>query len=131
MDVLYLTADQILSLHDEALKFGGAGGIFSEQALFAALMQPQQSAFGEDAYPTIPDKAAAYGYFLTANHPFVDGNKRTALAATLVFLDVNGYEFTASPDECEEMFVDTAGGHVEQAAFFAWVAAHAEPRKER
>jgi len=51
VDVLYLTADQILSLHDEALKFGGARGVFSEQALFAALMQPQQSAFGEDAYP--------------------------------------------------------------------------------
>src|SRR5690349_24952441 len=91
---VYLTVDQIKELHRDAIaEFGGLDGLRSEQLLFSALAQVQQSAFGEDAYPGIPLKAAAYGYFLSQNHPFIDGNKRVGLAAMLTFLDLNGYEF--------------------------------------
>jgi hypothetical protein len=61
---VYLTVDQVKELHRDAIEqFGGLDGVRAEQQLYSALAQVQQSAFGEDAYPTIPEKAAAYGYF--------------------------------------------------------------------
>lgn len=72
MGTIFLAVDLVRWYHDEALGFGGAVGLRSEQLLASAVFQPQQSAFGEDAYPTIAEKAAAYGYFIVENHPFVD-----------------------------------------------------------
>lgn len=69
--VVYLTIDQVLEYHNEALQFGGAPGLRSEQLLASAVFQAQQSAFGEDAYPSLAEKAAAYCFFLVENHPFV------------------------------------------------------------
>lgn len=80
----------MLDLHAEALALGGSEGLRSVHLLNSSVGQAEQTAFGEDAYPTIPDKAAAYAFFLAKNHPFVDGNKRTAEAAMLVFLELNG-----------------------------------------
>ncbi len=123
---VYLTVDQIKELHRDAIaEFGGLDGLRSEQLLFSALAQVQQSAFGEDAYPGIPLKAAVYGYFLSQNHPFIDGNKRVGLAAMLTFLDLNGYEFDDTEDERARMFEDISSGGVEQTAFFEWVQDHA------
>jgi death on curing protein len=63
--VRYLTVDQVIEFHGEALReFGGLDGIRSQSQVSAAVLMPQQSAFGEDAYPTIPEKAAAYGFFI-------------------------------------------------------------------
>jgi death-on-curing protein len=80
-DTIFLTIDQVIELHAMALSYGNGGtdGVRSHQQLSAAVMQPQQSAFGEEAYPTIPEKAAAYGYFIAEDQAFIDGNKRTAL----------------------------------------------------
>jgi hypothetical protein len=65
--VRYLTVDQVIEFHAEALReFGGLDGIRSPHQVAAAVLMPQQSAFGEDAYPTIPEKAAAYGFFIAA-----------------------------------------------------------------
>jgi death-on-curing protein len=80
--VKYLTIDHVIEFHEEALReFGGLSGIRSPHALASAVMQPQQSAFGQDAYPTIPGKAAAYGFFIAEAQAFADGNKRTAAIA--------------------------------------------------
>jgi death-on-curing protein len=127
--VEYLTIDQVVALHAEALTLGGVEGLRSEQLLASAVFQPQQSAFGEDAYPTIPEKAAAYGYFLTENHPFIDGNKRTAAFALLVFLDANGYELVEENAVIEQMFVDLAAKVIGQSEFFGWVCNHVRPRQ--
>jgi death-on-curing protein len=125
---VYLTVDQIKELHRDAIaEFGGLDGLRSEQLLFSALTQVQQSAFGEDAYPGIPLKAAAYGYFLSQNHPFIDGNKRLGLATMLTFLDLNGYEFDDTEEERARMFEDISSGRVEQTEFFEWVQNHAYP----
>ena len=122
MDIKYLTVDHVRDLHDDAIAtFGGASGLRSAQLLASAVLQPQQSAFGEDAYGTIAEKAAAYAFFLTQGHAFVDGNKRTGALALLVFLDVNGYEFRQTDDEMAQMFEDLASGVVEQGEFFGWV----------
>ena len=90
MPVEYLTVEQIIELHDRAIReFGGLPGLRSRELLESAVFAPRHSAFGDDAYPTVPDKAAAYAVSLSENHPFLNGNKRTAAAAMLVLLDVN------------------------------------------
>ncbi len=129
METKYLTADQVVGLHDEAIaQFGGAPGVRSGHLLASAVYQPMQSAFGEDAYSTIAEKAAAYGYCLAESQPFVDGNKRTAAATMLVFLDINGYDFHQSDDEIAAMFEDLARHAVDQGEFFGWIANHAHVR---
>jgi death-on-curing protein len=92
MEIIFLSVDLVLWYDELVLSVGGASGIRSEQQLASAVFQPQQSAFGEDAYPSVAEKAAAYGFFLTANHPFVDGNKRTGAMSLLAFLELNEYE---------------------------------------
>jgi death-on-curing protein len=127
MDIIYLTVDQVLALHEDVLTLGGAEGLRSAHLLASATMQAQQSAFGEDAYETLAEKAAAYGFFITQNHAFVDGNKRTAALAMMVFLDLNGYELVEDEESIAQMFEDVASGVVEQSEFFGWVTNHAKP----
>jgi death-on-curing protein len=103
-------------------------GLRSMHLLASAVLQVQQSAYGEDAYPTMAEKAAAYGYFISQNHPFVDGNKRTAALAMMVFRDVNGYELVEDEDAIAQVFQDVA--HViDQGEFFGWVVSHAKPAR--
>jgi len=131
--VKYLTIDHVIGFHEEALQmYGGLDGIRSEHELAAAVMQPQQSAFGEDAYSTIPEKAAAYGYFIAQAQAFVEGNKRTGAVAMETFLLLNYYEFHQDDDDIAQMFEDIGkvvdGKHVvDQAGFFGWVCNHAKP----
>lgn len=129
MDVVYLTVDGVIALHEIALQFGGGlDGIRSQQVLASAVAQPQQSAFGEDAYPTIAEKAAAYGFFLAENQPFVDGNKRTALLAMETFLEANGYEFLQDNDAVAQVIEDLGKEVIDQSEFFGWVVNHARKR---
>jgi death-on-curing protein len=106
--VVYLTVDAVIALHTIALEVaGGIDGIRSQQQLASAVAQPQQSAFGEDLYRTVPDKAAAYGYFIAEGQPFLDGNKRTALLALETFLEANGYDSwqtTTSSRSCSKIW---------------------------
>lgn len=125
--VQYLTIDHVIGFHDEALQmYGGLDGIRSKHALASAVMQPQQSAFGEDAYSTIPEKAAAYGFFIAEAQAFVDGNKRTAAIAMEAFLLLNYYEFYQDDDEIAQMFEGIGSRAVAQSEFFGWVCNHAQ-----
>jgi death on curing protein len=126
--IIHLSADQVLDLHTEALTFGGRPGLRSVHLLHSAIGQVEQAVFGEDAYPTVQEKAAAYAYFLARNHPFVDGNKRTAAAAMLVFLELNGFDFLEEQDPLAEMFERLAANDVDQDAFFGWVRERTRPR---
>jgi len=126
--VRYLTIDQVIELHDRVLsEHGGAAGIRSHHGLAYAVAAPQQTAFGEDAYPTLADRAAALGFFITMNHPFLDGNKRTGLAALETFLELNGFFLASDDDVVVDVFERLAGGEMEAAVFFTWVAAHVAP----
>lgn len=78
--------------------------------LEAALARPAATVFGSDAYPTIHAKAAALLHSLAANHALVDGNKRLALLATYVFLDLNGYELSTSQDAAYDLVISVADG---------------------
>jgi death-on-curing protein len=81
---------------------------------------------GADLYPTPVEKAAALGHSLIANHPFVDGNKRTGHAAMEVFLMVNGFEIQASVDEQEQVILQVAAGAMKREEFTEWLRAHAK-----
>lgn len=109
----YLTEEQVTRLHDRALqKYGGAAGIRDAGALASALAQPSQEAFGAEFYPTLNEKAAAYLVFLARNHPFSDGNKRTAYLAAATFLLMNGVKLRGSDDAVFELVLQTARGEL-------------------
>ena len=94
----YIRVDDILTIHaDQIERYGGAEGIRDPGLLEAALFRPQTG-----YYPTLIDEAAALWESLSQNHPFVDGNKRTAFAATYVFLAINGLDIIATDDEAQD-----------------------------
>lgn len=108
---VYLTPEQVTALHDRALaRHGGKFGIRDPGALASALAQPAMEAFGVELYPSLVEKAAALLFFLHRNHTFVDGNKRTAYAATAVFLLVNGTKLNGPDDAVFTLVLDTAQG---------------------
>jgi len=91
----YPTLEQVLDLHTEAVaRFGGRADIHDFTLLHSALERPKATFGGEDLYPEIHAKAAALISSLVLNHPFDDGNKRTALLTTALFFHLNGYELT-------------------------------------
>jgi len=86
----YLTIEQVIELHDEMLKrYGGLPGIRDKNLLCSAMDVPKTAMFGQEVYPFVYEKAAAYLYHIVCNHPFNDANKRTGYVVTLVFLDIN------------------------------------------
>lgn len=96
----FLTLEDVLELHDMQIEsYGGARGIRSQDILEFAIMTPQASFGGEYVHKGIFELAAAYAFHIAENQPFVDGNKRTALASALVFLDWHQIEINDSGDE--------------------------------
>lgn len=94
----YLTIADVLAMHEDQIKrYGGAEGVRDPGQLEAALFRPQTG-----YYPDVIAEAAALWESLSQNHPFVDGNKRTAFAATYTFLAINGFEITADAESLWE-----------------------------
>jgi death-on-curing protein len=109
--VIYLRLDDIIEMN---AILAGPDGIGDIGLIESACGRPQASAFGEDAYPTIWEKSAALMQSLACNHGFVDGNKRTALMATVVFLGVNGHALDPKVDQgaVEELVMAVATGRL-------------------
>lgn len=121
----YLTLNEVLEVHRQVMaQSGGAEGLMYLPALESALAQPQMTFDSADLYPTLVDKAAALGYTLIKNHPFLDGNKRTGHAAMEVFLVLNGYEIRAFVDEQERVILQVAASEIEREEFTAWLRTH-------
>ena len=103
----------VLEIHADIIKsFGGATGLRDEGLLESALAQPQATFFGEFLHPTISDQAAAYLYHIAKNHPFMDGNKRTAFATMIAFLSMNGYDLNLSSEEAYTLVMRIAQGEM-------------------
>jgi death-on-curing protein len=127
----YLTLNELLQLHRRIVEqSGGSAGIRSVEALESALAQPRMTFSGQDLYPTIVEKAAALGFSVIKNHPFVDGNKRTGHAAMEVFLFLNGYEIDASVDEQEHVILQLAAGELGRNTFTEWLRVHVVERPD-
>lgn len=116
---------EVLELHARiAEQSGGATGVRDQNALESSLAQPHQTFDGEELYPSVPEKAAALGFFLVRNHPFVDGNKRIGHAVLEVTLVLNGFELAAAVDEQEQIMLSLAAGAMSREDFTAWVTRH-------
>ena len=107
----------VLTLHDRLLAFhGGAEGVRDERLLQSALARAKQlAAYGEGA--DIVDMATAYTAGIVKNHPFVDGNKRTGFVTGVLFLELNGFRFTATESAAAESVVALAAGNLDEAGY--------------
>jgi death-on-curing protein len=124
----YVTLGEVVILHRAILESsGGASGIRDLAALESALAQPRATFAGGDLHSSVHAKAAALGFSLALNHPFVDGNKRVAHAAMEVFLILNGYEIVARVDEQERLMLDLAGGKITREQLADWLEHHLKP----
>jgi death on curing protein len=127
--IRYLTLEEVLELHRLLLEqTGGLGGVRDLGGLDSALAQPQMTFDGQDLYPGLAEKAAALGFSLVCNHPFVDGNKRVGHAATETFLVLNGWELVAVVDEQEQVMLRLAAGTLSREEFTAWVRSRLRQR---
>jgi death-on-curing protein len=117
VDLFFLTLDEVLSLHEEQLRlFGGSSGI-RQLDLLQSAMGNVEATFGEIfLHETIFEMAAAYLYGICRNHPFVDGNKRTATAAALTFLRMNDIRVHATEDDFYDLVIGVAEARVSKAA---------------
>ena len=114
-DCFHLTIEIVREIHDEAVKiFGGLHGIRDEALLASAVFAPQSSFGGKSPYVDLIEVAAAYLFYLGRNHPFLDGNKRTAMAAAVVFLRLNGFDPAADSDDWERLVLDVASGKIDR-----------------
>jgi death on curing protein len=112
-NIVYLTADEILTIHYTIMEVYGAGeqaGIFFQDRFEAAVERPKAHFFGQEVHQTLWEKAGAFVQSLIQEHPFHNGNNRTALTCLIVFLEANGYEFTMSNKDAEDFMVEITIG---------------------
>jgi death-on-curing protein len=121
----YLTVEDIIEINEEIL--GGAPALRDLGMLESAVMRPQASAFGEDAYPTLMEKAGALMHSLVLNHPFVDGNKRTATIALVDFLEINGFRVIWQRIEALEFITEIAQSKHNVAEIATWLNTNTKP----
>lgn len=123
----WLPKDLILAVHDRQLvEHGGARGVRDEGLLGSALARPQNLfAHGESDAAAL---AGAYAFGIVRNHPFIDGNKRTAFVACELFLAANGCELVAPDEECLAMMLGLAASEIDDAEFAAWLRENVQPR---
>ena len=127
----FVTLREVLELHRRVLEQSrGLFGIRDLGALQSALAQPRMTFDGEDLYPTLIEKASALGFSMIQNHPFVDGNKRTAHAAMEIFLILNGAEIRAEINEQEATILKVASGATSREEFTRWLRSHVVERKD-
>lgn len=121
----FLTKDQVVLIHQRMIAgFGGDPGIRDDGLLQSAVAMPAARFSGELLHKGIPAMAAAYLFHLCRNHPFVDGNKRTAIVAAEVFVRLNGRSLSATDDELEQITVGVAEGSVSKKEVIAFFRRH-------
>ena len=132
MAVNFIPDEIVLTIHTDLLqRYGGAAGLRDQNLLESALAQPKVTIGGKYANKTLFDKAAAYGFHVCMNHPFVDGNKRVAFVLMDVFLQKNGWEIIAQEEETYSMMMSLASGKINKAQLSSWLKEHSSksPRK--
>lgn len=109
--MIFLTLEEVIQIHDDLVsEYGGLQGIRDMGLLVSAIEMPKAAMFGEDLHASLFDKASAYLFHIVCNHAFLDGNKRTGAAATLIFLVQNGCKTKYKMEDFEEMVCKVAQG---------------------
>lgn len=122
---IWIDQRDALALHERLVALhGGAGGLRDEGLLASALARPQQH-FAYAELADVIDMATAYTAGIVRNHPFVDGNKRTGFVVGILFLELNGYRFTASEEDAAQMVIALAGGDIHERGYCSFLRANA------
>jgi death-on-curing protein len=125
MVVHFIPDDLVLTIHADLLqRYGGRPGLRDRNLLESALAQPKMTVGGKFAHKTLFDKAAAYGFHVCKNHPFIDGNKRVAFVLMDIFLQKNRWEIVAHEEEAYSLMMDLASGKLTKAQLSTWVKEH-------
>lgn len=117
----FLTLDEVLGIHaDQIRRYGGSNGLRDVELLKSAIAMPETTFDGQYLHPTVTEMAAAYLFHVARNHPFVDGNTRTALMCAVVFLGLNGMRLRADSDALYDLVDGITRSEVDksQAAVF-------------
>ena len=123
--IIYLTAELILFIHYRLVsETGGEHGLRDLVLLESAVARPRQTFDNEELYPDIFEKAAALMESLVNNHPFIDGNKRTGIASTVLFLRQNGITFSAKNSELEKFTLRVASSKIKRSEIAVWLKKH-------
>ena len=124
---VWIANEVLYAVHGEQLaEHGGLAGLRDANAFESAIARAQQLAYYRT--PDVAAMAAAYGFGIARNHPFSDGNKRTAFVAVELFLALNGYELVATDADCILTMLGVAAGDTDDTAFAQWIREHIEPR---
>jgi death-on-curing protein len=126
---VWIDERDVLALHDRLLALeGGAAGLRDRGLLSSALARPRNLlAYGKK--PDVVLMAAAYTAGIVRDHPFIDGNKRTGFVVGVLFLELNGYRFTASEEDAAQAVLSLAAGKVGEPALSAWIRANSKRRR--
>lgn len=127
-NIIFIPKELILYFYDQLIQtYGGTYGIRDERLLGSALEQPKATYGGNYLHDTLMKMAAAYGYHLCNNHPFVDGNKRIALVAMDVFLQRNGFEIVATEKETYKIMILLSSGRLTKNDLATWLENNTSP----
>ena len=120
--IQYISLEEILRIHFQVIEdYGGSHGVRDEGRLISVVNAPKQEVFGEEQYSSLFDKAAVYLRNIIGDHPFSDGNKRTAITVCVIFLSRNGKQINALPNNLEEFTVSVATKHLSIKDISSWL----------
>ncbi len=123
MKIKYLNLEEILRLHFQVIEdFGGSHGVRDESRLKSVVNSPKQVVFGEEQYPSVYERGAVYLRNIIGDHPFSDGNKRTAITVCGIFLSRNNIIISAKPKDLEEFTIKVATDHLDIDEIAKWLS---------
>ena len=126
---VWILQEAVIAIHKRQLaEHGGGAGIRDLGLLESAILKPRHAFLYGGGNTSIPQLASAYAYGIARNHPFVDGNKRTALVLSLLFLRLNDYTLRCSPDNLYDIFMKLAEGKLSEEQLCAWFVEHTNPK---
>ena len=127
IEPIWIKRRVIKSFHDRQInEHGGLPGLRDEGLLISALSRPENAYHYSDPKPDVAELAAAYGFGLAKNHPFNDANKRTSLIAMRLFLKLNGYNLSASPEEKYRLIIQAAASDISEDELAQWIRKNLE-----
>lgn len=131
MKLIWIEERDVLAIHGRLLALhGGRPGLLEPGLLSSALARPRQHhAYAKTA--DIIEMSSLYTAGIVRNHPFIDGNKRTGFVAGVLFLEVHGFEFTASEQDATQAVLALAAGEINEAGYAAWLRTNAKPKRRR
>ena len=129
--VKFLTLSEILLiLEDQIANYGGIHGVRDINLLITAIYMPESCFSGQYLHKSLPAMAAAYAFHICQNRPLIDGNKRVALASSLVFLEINGYGFSCENETLYNEIMNLAKGEIKKEELEEFYEKYASQNKQ-